>query len=98
MGNTVVKLHLPHYYLPPIETKVQYALVQGLKVELHEVKGVQSKEKLAYMGTLLNVVVSKNVILVRALSKVLNTNPMNISYAKMSKDQSVCVSQWALLT
>jgi hypothetical protein len=36
------------FYFLPTETKVQHALVEGLKVELKKVKGVQSKEKLAY--------------------------------------------------
>ncbi len=41
MGNNIIKPHLPQYHLPPNETKAQNALVQGLKVELQEVKGVQ---------------------------------------------------------
>ncbi len=42
---------------------------------------MQSKEKLAYKGILLNVVVNKDVIGVKALSIILNINPMNISHA-----------------
>jgi len=41
---------------------------------------VQSKEKLTYMGTLLNVMVSKDVG-IKALGVVLNITPMNISNA-----------------
>jgi hypothetical protein len=41
MGNRIVKSHLPQYHLPPNEAKAQNALVQGLKVEVQEVKGVQ---------------------------------------------------------
>jgi len=39
-----------------------------LKVELQEVKGVQSKEKLTYKGTSLNVAVSKKIVGVKALA------------------------------
>jgi hypothetical protein len=39
-----------------------------LKVEHQEVKGVQSKEKLTYKGTLLNVVVNKEVVGAKALA------------------------------
>jgi hypothetical protein len=49
-----------------------------LKNKLDLVKGVQSKKKLACKGVLLNVVVKKEVVKIRALGKVLNTNPMNI--------------------
>jgi hypothetical protein len=80
MGNTLVKLHFPHYYLFPIEAKAKYTLVHGLKAKLHEVKGVQYKENLAYKGTLLNVGVSKDVVRVRALGKIFNINLMNINY------------------
>jgi hypothetical protein len=48
LSSSMFKPHFLHYYLPPIEAKVQYAFVQSLKAELEEVKGVQSKEKLAY--------------------------------------------------
>jgi hypothetical protein len=54
-----------------------------LRDEFQEVKGVQgiqSKEKLAYKGTLLSVIVSKEVVGVKALTKVLKIDPSNISY------------------
>jgi hypothetical protein len=35
------------FYFLPIETKAQHALVEGLKVELKKMEGVQSKEKMA---------------------------------------------------
>jgi hypothetical protein len=41
---------------------------------------MEFKEKLAYKGILLNVVVSKIVVGVRALGIILNINLMNISY------------------
>lgn len=34
MGNNIVWPYLPQYCLPPNETKVQNAFVQGLKVEI----------------------------------------------------------------
>jgi hypothetical protein len=80
MANNIVKTHLPYFYLLLAEAKVQHSLVQSLKNELQEVKGVHSKEKLTYKGTLLHVVVNKEVVGVRALVRVLNTNLMNISY------------------
>jgi hypothetical protein len=60
---------------------------------------VQSKEKLTYMGTLLNVMVSKDVVGIRALGVVLNTTPMNINNAvKRHRMIKMFGSlQWALL-
>jgi hypothetical protein len=45
MGNNIVKPHLPYFYLPLVEAKIQHSLVQSLRNELQEVKGVHSKEK-----------------------------------------------------
>ncbi len=64
MGNNIVKPHLPYFYLPLVEAKVQHSLVQSLKIELQEVKGVHSKEKLRYKCTLLHVVVRVKNLLV----------------------------------
>jgi hypothetical protein len=54
-----IPLHLPSYYLPPKEAAAQKLLVEGLRFDLDEVKGVQSKEKLAWKETILSAVVSK---------------------------------------
>jgi uncharacterized protein YpmS len=80
MGSSMVTPHLPYYYLSILNTKVQHAFVQGLKTKLQEMKGVQSKEKLECKGTLLNVALSKEITRVRALTIVLETNPMNINF------------------
>jgi hypothetical protein len=45
MGNNIVRPHLPQYHLTPDEAKAENALVQGLKVELQEIKGVQFPRK-----------------------------------------------------
>jgi hypothetical protein len=31
MGSNIIKVHLPHFYLPPTQVKVWHALVQGLR-------------------------------------------------------------------
>jgi hypothetical protein len=66
-------------------------LIEGLRFDLDEVRGVQSKEKLAWKGTILSVVVSKgnedSIVTKgqgRALAKVLNTNRQNI-YSAMKR-------------
>jgi hypothetical protein len=64
MGNNIVKPHLPYFYLPLVEAKVQHSLVQSLRNELQEVKGVHSKENLTYKCTLLHVVVKVKNLLV----------------------------------
>jgi hypothetical protein len=99
LSSSMFKPHFLHYYLPPIEAKVQYALVQSLKVKLEEVKGVQSKEKLAYKGTLLNATISKDVVGVRASARVLNTIPTNITFVvqRQKEVEITSSSQWALL-
>jgi len=79
LGSKMIRPHLPYYYLLFVEVKVQHTFVQGLKIKLDLVKGVQSKEKLARKGVLLNFVVRKKKVRIRALGKVFNTNPVNIS-------------------
>jgi hypothetical protein len=59
LRHPVISSHLPLYYLPPKEAAAQKLLIEGLRSGLDEVKGVQSKEKLAWKGTILSVVVSK---------------------------------------
>jgi hypothetical protein len=51
--------HLPSYYLPSTKSAAQKSLIEGLRFDLDEVKRVQSKEKLAWKGTILSAVVSK---------------------------------------
>jgi hypothetical protein len=100
MGNNIVKPHFPYFYFPPAQAKVQHSFVHNLKNELEEVKGVQSKGKLAYKCILLHFVVNKKIVGVRALVKVLNTNPMNISYVVHRRWMTdlTSSSQWAFLT
>jgi hypothetical protein len=88
--------HLPSYYLPPKEAAAQKLLIEGLRSDLNEVKGVQSREKLAWKGTILSAVVSKgnedSIITQgqgRALAKVLNTNRRNIYSAMKRRWDSV---------
>jgi hypothetical protein len=81
-------------------------LIEGLRYDLNEVKGVQSKEKLVWKGTILSAFVSKGNEdssvtqgQGRALAKVLNTNCQNI-YSAM-KGHWECVEggslKWAPL-
>jgi hypothetical protein len=88
LRHPAISPHLPSYYLPPKEASVQKLLIEGLRSDLNEVKGVQSKEKLAWKGTILSAVVRKgnkdSIVMQgqgRALAKVLNTNRRNIYFA-----------------
>ena len=58
-GHASISPHLPSYYLPPKKAVEEKLLVEGLKSDLDEIKEVQAKEKLAWKGTILSVVVSK---------------------------------------
>jgi len=74
-----------------------------LKDEFQEVKGVQgiqSKEKLTYKGTLLSVIVSKEVVGVKALTKVLKIDPLNIYYVVERRWEIKMSSslQWVVVT
>jgi hypothetical protein len=53
-------------------------LSQGLKIGLEKMKGVQSKQNVTCNDILLNVAVNKEVVGLRALSRMFNTNPMKI--------------------
>jgi hypothetical protein len=68
--------------------------------EIKGVQGIQSKEKLAYKGTLLSVIVSKEVVGVKALSKVLKIDPSNIFYVAERRWEIKMSSslQWAVIT
>jgi hypothetical protein len=74
---------LPSYYLPPKEAAAQQLLIEGLKLDLAGVKGIQSREKLAWKGILMSATVRKSAEdstkgQGRAIARVLNTNPMNV--------------------
>ncbi len=74
-----------------------------MKDEFQEVKGVQgiqSKEKLTYKGTLLSVIVSKEVVGVKALTKVLKIDPLNIYYVVERRWEIKMSSslQWVVVT
>jgi hypothetical protein len=53
---------LPAYYLPPKEVAAQQLLIEGIKMDLHGVKGVQSRDKLAWKGALMSVAVRKSSV------------------------------------
>ncbi len=72
----MVKPHLPQDYLPSphVKQKLNMHLFDGLKLKLQKVKGVHFKELTSRKKTLMNVVMSKEVLGVKALARVLNTN------------------------
>jgi hypothetical protein len=96
---------LPAYYLPPKEAAVQQLLIEGLKTDLEGIKGVQSRDKLAWKGALQSAAVRKSSVdsaesQGRALARVLNTNRKNI-YKTMKRHrfrEEGSSSQWALLS
>jgi hypothetical protein len=83
LGHPCIKPSLPSYYLPPKEAGAQQLLIEGLKSDLAGVKGVQSREKLAWKGILMSAAIRKSAEgstegQGRAIARLLNTNPMNI--------------------
>jgi hypothetical protein len=98
MGNNIVKPHLPFFYLPPTKAKVQHSFIQSLRNQFQEIKGIHSKEKLTYKGMLMHVIVNKEVVGVKALIRIFNTNRMNISYVVQKRRMTKLTgsSQWAL--
>ena len=105
MGHPCIKPSLPTYYLPPKEAAAQQLLIDGLKTDLEGVKGVQSRDKLAWKGALLSAAVRKSSASSvesqgRALARVLNTNRKNIYDAMKRRRlrEEGSSSQWALLT
>jgi hypothetical protein len=100
-----IKPSLPAYYLSPKEAAIQQLLIEGLKTDLEGVKGVQSRDKLAWKGAFLSAAIRKSFVdsaesQGRALVRVLNTNRKNIY--KAMKRHRFCEegssSQWALLS
>ena len=99
-----IKPSLRAYYLSPKEAAVQL-LIEGLKTDLEGMKGVQSRDKLAWKGALLSAAVRKSSASSfksqdRALARVLYTNRKNI-YKAMKRRQlreEASSSQWALLS
>jgi hypothetical protein len=79
LGHPCIKPSLFAYYLPPKGAAAQQLLIEGLKTDLEGVKGVQSRDKLAWKGALLSAAVRKSSAdsaesQGRALARVLNTN------------------------
>jgi hypothetical protein len=62
LGHPCIKPSLPAYYLPPKEVAAQQLLIEGIKMDLHGVKGVQSRDKLAWKGALMSVAVRKSSV------------------------------------
>jgi hypothetical protein len=79
-SNTIAP-HLPDYYISELEAKATHSFIQSYKKELQLLKNPTSAEKLVRKKTLLEAAVSSDVTGVRALSRVLGTNPQNISSA-----------------
>jgi hypothetical protein len=106
LSHPTIVPHLPQYYLPPKDAVAQQLVIEGLKADLEGVKGGQSKDKLAWKGTILSSTVSQrhahnNSIPVSALARVLNTNRGNIHLAvkrRITDSEEGSASQWAPLT
>jgi hypothetical protein len=94
--------HLPDYYFRPREAKIYAQVVNNVKKELSDVKGVQSAEKLAYRGALLNCVVGDNIGqgMVSGYSRVLSTNQRNLRRAAERRSTAISkgASMWRLPT
>jgi hypothetical protein len=92
LGVADVHPHLPKYYPAPKEARVQLQIMDGLWCCLDLVKGMQSHDKLAYRGALLDAAVPKVVHRQgRAIACVLHVWPENIR--KASKRRSALESE-----
>lgn len=80
LGSVLVSPHLPSYYLCPSDARVQHRIVEGLQGQLEAVKGVHSREMLAYKSAILDAAVSKGGFtrMGEAMARVLKVRPKNI--------------------
>jgi hypothetical protein len=81
LRNNAIAPHLPEYYSSELEAKATHSFIQSYKKELQLLKNPTSAEKLVRKTTLLEAAVNSDATGVRALSRVLGTNPQNISSA-----------------
>jgi hypothetical protein len=77
---------LPSYYHKPEEAKVITNFIQSFTGELYLVKNPHSNNKLARKGALLDAMVGRGIQNIRALARILNTRPNNISCALERRD------------
>lgn len=89
---------LPHYYPRPCEARAIYSFLESYRTELRTVKSAHSNHFLARKGALLDAAVSEGIDGHRALSRVLNVHPRNISTAKDRRDRLDSVFHPGLLT
>jgi hypothetical protein len=94
--------HLPNFYFRPCEARIYTKVVNNVKRELSNVKGVQSAKKLAYRGALLNCVVGDGIGqgMVSGYSRVLSTNRRNLKQAAERRSTAISegASMWRLPT
>jgi hypothetical protein len=83
LGLEFVLPHLPSYYLALVDARVQQYVVEGFQGRLEAVKGVHSREMLAYRSALLDAAVSKGGCMGMggAMARILNVRPKNIIQA-----------------
>jgi hypothetical protein len=79
-GSNLVFPHFPTYFPSPADVCVQQYILQGFQRQLDAVKGVHSREMLAYMSALLDAVVSNGFCtgMGEAVARVLQVRPHNI--------------------
>lgn len=75
LRNAAIVPHLPEYYSSELEAKAAHTFIQSYKNELQMLKNPVSADKLVRKTTLLEAAVSSDVSGLRALSRVLGTNP-----------------------
>lgn len=83
LGAPNLRPHMPAFYPPPEDAKVQNEVLEGFRKQLDLVKGVQSKEMLAYRGAILDATVAGDTAgnargKSTAISRVLRIRPQNI--------------------
>jgi hypothetical protein len=83
--------HFPQFHFRPQEAQIYARMVQNLKEDLNEVKGVHSAEELAYKGAILNSVVGGRIKVgqISRYSRILGTHHANIRRAAMRRESTV---------
>jgi hypothetical protein len=91
LDSPLLRLHFPQFHFRPQEARIYARVVQNLKEDLNEVKGVHSAEELAYKGAILNSVVGGGIRVgqISRYSRILGTHHANIRRVVMRRESAV---------
>jgi hypothetical protein len=91
LDSPLLRPHFPQFHFRPQEARIYARVVQNLKEDLNEVKGVYSEEELAYNGAILNSVVEGRIRAgqISRYSRILGTHHANIRRAAMRRESTI---------